>query len=68
MLGLAAEVTIQNDDFGSWSAQSPAFVGAFPYELSCKGADCDKSPASDLFGLITQPMPCTGIEAARFTK
>jgi len=67
-VGLAATVTIQNDGFGIWSGSSPAFVGSFPYTLSCEGADCDKSPASDLFGLITRPMPCTGVEAARLEK
>jgi hypothetical protein len=68
VLGLAAKVTIQNDSLGIWSGSAASFVGVFPYTLSCKGADCDKSPASDLFGLITRPMPCTGIEAARFDK
>jgi hypothetical protein len=68
VLGLAAQVTIQNDSFGIWSGSSPAFVGAFVYSLSCRGADCGKSPASDLFGMLARPMPCTGIEAARFQK
>jgi hypothetical protein len=68
VLGLAARVTIQNDSFGIWSGSSAAFIGAFPYMLSCTGVDCDKPPASDLFGLISRPMPCIGIEAALFAK
>src|SRR5688572_28828448 len=57
VLGLAAEVTIQNDSFGIWSGSAAAFIGAFPYSLTCRGADCGRPPASDLFGLITRPMP-----------
>jgi hypothetical protein len=68
VLGLAAKVTIQNDAFGIWSGSAKGFVGAFPYALSCKGVDCDKPPASNLFGVLTRPMPCTGIEAARFER
>jgi len=68
VLGLAAEVTIQNDSFGIWSGSDPAFVGAFPYSLSCKGVDCDKPPASNLFGVLTRSMPCTGIEVAQFKQ
>lgn len=68
VLGLDAKVTVKNDAFGVWNAQSPGFTGAFPYELSCKGADCDREPASNLYGLITSSMPCTGIEAAKFGK
>jgi hypothetical protein len=68
VLGLAAKVTIKNDSFGIWSGAEASFVGTFPYTLSCKGADCDKAPASNLFGMISKPMPCTGIEAARFDR
>jgi hypothetical protein len=68
VLGLAAKVTVQNDSFGIWSGAAPAFIGAFPYELSCEGADCDKPPASDLFGLMTGRMPCVGIEVAKFAR
>ena len=67
-LGLDAKVSIQNDSFGIWSGSAPAFVGVFAYQLSCKGADCGRSPASDLFGKMNRPMPCVGIEAARFAK
>lgn len=68
VLGLAAEVTIQNDSFGIWSGSAASFVGVFPYTLSCKGVDCGRPPASNLFGAITRSMPCTGIEAARFDR
>jgi hypothetical protein len=68
VLGLAAKVTIQNDAFGIWSGADPAFVGAFPYSLSCKGADCNKPPASNLFGVISRSMPCTGLQVAQFKK
>jgi hypothetical protein len=68
VLGLAAKVTIQNDSFGLWSGQSAAFIGAFPFTVSCEGRDCDKAPASNLFGTLSKPMPCLGIEVAAFKK
>jgi hypothetical protein len=68
VLGLAAKVTIKNDAFGVWSGSAKGFTGVFPYTLSCKGADCNKAPAKDLFGTLSRPMPCTGIEGARFDQ
>lgn len=68
VLGLAAKVTIQNDSFGIWSGSSPAFIGVFPFTVTCKGADCGRSPASDLFGMLGKSMPCVGLEVAKFAK
>jgi hypothetical protein len=60
--GLDAVVTINNGDFGVWDGQNTGFIGLNPYSVSCVGADCGVEPAASVFGLITQPMPCTGID------
>jgi hypothetical protein len=60
--GLDAVVTINNGDFGVWDGQNTSFIGLNPYSVSCVGADCGVEPAASVFGLITQPMPCTGID------
>lgn len=65
LFGMDARVTIQNDDFGNWSGSTDSFIGLNPFSVTCVGADCDQEPASNLFGFITNPMPCTGLEGQR---
>ena len=60
--GLDAIVFVENGDFGAWSGQTDAFIGLNPYTVRCEGTECGVEPAASLFGLITQPMPCTGID------
>ena len=63
--GLEAVVFIDNGDFGTWSGQTDSFLGLNPYTVRCEGPDCDKEPASNLFGFISSPMPCTGIDGQK---
>lgn len=65
LFGLDAVVFIDNGDFGTWSGQTDSFLGLNPYTIRCKGGDCDKEPASNLFGFISSPMPCTGIDGQK---
>lgn len=66
LFGMDAVVTIENGDFGTWAGQSDSFLGLNPYTVSCAGADCGEEPAVSVFGLITQPMPCSGIDGQKF--
>jgi len=67
-LGLDAQVSVVNNEFGSWFDPTGAlpdgtgYLGFFTYEISCKGKDCAKEPAASLFGFLTRPLPCSGDE------
>jgi len=65
--GLDAIVTINNGDFGVWAAQNDTFIGLNPYDVTCVGTQCDVEPAASVFGLITKPMPCSGIDGSNLT-
>jgi len=62
--GLDAIVSIDNGDFGVWAGQNDSFIGLNPYSVTCEGNDCAVEPAASVFGLITKPMPCTGIDGS----
>jgi len=65
--GLDAIVTINNGDFGVWAGQNDSFIGLNPYSVVCEGTQCTEDPAATVFGLITKPMPCTGIDGSNLT-
>lgn len=65
--GLDAIVSIENSDIGVWGGQNTSFIGLNPYTVRCDGGDCGVEPAASVFGLITKPMPCTGIDGQNLT-
>lgn len=65
--GMDAVVFIENGDFGTWNGQDDGFLGLNPYTVRCDGSQCGEEPAVSVFGLITQPMPCSGIDGQKFS-
>jgi len=63
-----ARVFIQNDDYGNWDAATDdKYLAVSPFYIKCDGKDCDQEPAKSIEGLISNPMPCGGMEVHEFT-
>jgi hypothetical protein len=65
--GLDAVLTIEGKEYGVWKGVQN-YIHAPRQTFTCEGSDCRVEPASNLFGILTEEMPCSSLAVYEYER